>query len=550
MALHTKYRPKSFREFVGQETVVRTLREMLKQPKEMNHSLLFHGKSGCGKTTTARLVAKELGVDELFGLIEINGADNTGIDDARLLIDDANLMPFRGDKKVYIIDEGHRVSPPAMDCLLKTLEEPPSNVYFMLCTTQPDQLPVTIRNRCTQFEFGLLDNKDIADLLGRVSSAEGISITNKQLQWILRKAEGVPRIALVWLDAIKGMSPKQFEKYRLSDRIELFPDALDFFVTTFEEFKARPLPKRKMLMNPWLHEASLTLLAGPPGKGKTWLAMEIAAALAEGRDAMNGLWKVKKPVPTLYLDGEMYWDDIKERGKFLGWNKVNIFSKTEFEYRGVNIPINLCDKKRIRKPLTDFILARDYKLIVIDNLTSLVFGVDHSRDTHWSAVNQWLLNLRANNIAVILVHHTRKDGEDQIGTSTRINQLDYYFLLRPQETEEEIPRFRLEVRKQRRRGIEIRNKLFSCDDGKWTVSGVVPAEDRQKQAEQKLREVAKLMGKGMEGKAIAKSMGYSPGRISQMKGELLDRVLLKQTGKNKVVLTEEGQEWVNLSASQ
>ncbi len=150
-ALYRKYRPEAFSEIIGQEHIVTALSGALKEEK-ISHAYIFFGGRGTGKTTTARIVAKALGTDP-SDLYEIDAASNRGIDNIRELRENVGTLPFNSKYKVYIIDEVHMLTKEAFNALLKTLEEPPSHVVFILCTTELEKVPETIISRCQEFTF-------------------------------------------------------------------------------------------------------------------------------------------------------------------------------------------------------------------------------------------------------------------------------------------------------------------------------------------------------------------------------------------------------------
>jgi hypothetical protein len=266
--------------------------------------------------------------------------------------------------------------------------------------------------------------------------------------------------------------------------------------------------------------------------------MEISAAVANGRDAMDGLWSVEKPAPVLYLDGEMHWADIKERGRMLKLGEVKILSKTVLEYHDA-VNMNLAEEK-IRSQLKRKILEQGIKLVVIDNIFSLVLGLETNQDKDWSPINQWLLSLRSNGVSVILIHHTGKGG-DQLGTSSRVFNLNFYLLLKPEASEDESVAFQIKVAKQRKRGIEIAGKRFHCIDGEWTVTELSSRE----LAENKRQEIATLLVQGAKQKEVAEQLEMSEARVSQIKRELIKEGMLEQEDK-KINYTDEGKSWAEV----
>lgn len=216
ISLYRRYRPQKFSDMVGQSAAVNVLRESLKEG-HLGHAYLFSGPRGCGKTSAARLVAKGLncqnpGADgepcgeceacgaiaqgEHLDVIEIDGASNRGINEIRDLKSHVNLKPLSAPYKVYIIDEVHMLTEAAFNALLKTLEEPPANVVFLLATTEPHKVPVTIRSRCQHIPFHRISMADMVNRVSYVCETENISADMEAIWEISRQADGALRDAL------------------------------------------------------------------------------------------------------------------------------------------------------------------------------------------------------------------------------------------------------------------------------------------------------------------------------------------------------------------
>src|SRR5271154_1354235 len=220
-ALARKWRPRSFAEMTGQEHVLRALTNALSSGR-VHHAFLFAGTRGVGKTTVARILAKCLNCDcgvsatpcgecascreidagRSVDLIEVDAASRTRVDDTRELLDNVQYAPTRSRYKIYLIDEVHMLSAHSFNALLKTLEEPPPHVKFLLATTDPQKLPVTVLSRCLQFSLKRLPAALIAERLKFIAAAEGLVSEPAALALLARAADGSMRDGLSLLDQL------------------------------------------------------------------------------------------------------------------------------------------------------------------------------------------------------------------------------------------------------------------------------------------------------------------------------------------------------------
>ena len=218
-ALYRSYRPTTFKEVIGQKHVIQTLKNAIIE-KRTSHAYVFSGLRGIGKTTIARILAKAVNcVNPIDGepcndcenckainensttdIVELDAASNNGVDEIRSLLEKVNFLPSFLTKKVYIIDEVHMLSTAAFNALLKTLEEPPAYVMFILATTEPHKIPMTILSRCQRFDFKQLTMTELTEELTYICEKEGITISNDALNGIAEAAEGGMRDALSILD--------------------------------------------------------------------------------------------------------------------------------------------------------------------------------------------------------------------------------------------------------------------------------------------------------------------------------------------------------------
>jgi len=236
--LARKWRPRSFATLVGQEHVVRALTHALDQQR-LHHAYLFTGTRGVGKTTIARIMAKalncetgitstpcgacsscqEIDAGRFIDLIEVDAATNTKVDEMRQLLDNATYAPTRGRFKVYVIDEVHMLSTSAFNAMLKTLEEPPEHIKFILATTDPQKIPVTVLSRCLQFNLKQMPQGAIVEHLSRILEAEQVPFEPAALRHIAKGAAGSMRDALSLLDQAIAHGAGRIEEAGVRDML-------------------------------------------------------------------------------------------------------------------------------------------------------------------------------------------------------------------------------------------------------------------------------------------------------------------------------------------
>lgn len=224
LALYRKYRPNSFDDVYGQEEIVTVIKNAIINNK-ISHAYLFSGPRGTGKTTIAKIIARLVNCENLDSngnpcgkcyncinfmnsndIVEIDAASNNGVDEIREIRDNVNLVPSNAKYKVYIVDEVHMLTNQAFNALLKTLEEPPSHVIFILATTEPHKIPLTIASRCQKFRFTKIDDNKVVDRLKEISEEENISCDDDAYFEIARLSDGCMRDAINLLDQLASYS--------------------------------------------------------------------------------------------------------------------------------------------------------------------------------------------------------------------------------------------------------------------------------------------------------------------------------------------------------
>jgi DNA polymerase III subunit gamma/tau len=208
MSAPITHRPKDFDTFIGNQETVEQLQSIFKgKRKDIPNAFLFCGPSGCGKTTLARITAKYLECSD-FDFKEFDIADNRGIDTAREIKQTAFLKPMQGKTKIYLLDECHQATKDFQNAILKLIEEPPTGVYFILCSTEPEKLIPTIRTRCSIFTVTALSSKRIKKILSNVAKIEEVVLSEEVSDMIAKSSNGSGRNALLLYDQVKGVDPE------------------------------------------------------------------------------------------------------------------------------------------------------------------------------------------------------------------------------------------------------------------------------------------------------------------------------------------------------
>lgn len=237
-ALYRKFRPITFSELVGQEHITRTLRNQIMADR-VGHAYLFNGGRGTGKTSSAKILARAINClnpkdgepcneceickgalnGSLTDIVEMDAASNNSVEDIRSIREEVNFLPTKAKYRVYIIDEVHMLSPGAFNALLKTLEEPPEHVKFILATTEPQKLPATILSRCQRFDFKRISNEDIIKRLEIVCKESNIEISEGALKIIAVLAEGAMRDALSILERCVQDGENKIDEDKIKDLV-------------------------------------------------------------------------------------------------------------------------------------------------------------------------------------------------------------------------------------------------------------------------------------------------------------------------------------------
>ena len=344
------------------------------------------------------------------------------------------------------------------------------------------------------------------------------------------------------------------EKYRkpaLSKAKHTLEDALTKpelkLVLPFNEFVELPKPKRRFLIYPWLMEQDTVLIVGAPGIGKSFFGLEVARTASQADWGMGGLWDANDSwVNTLYIDGELPQDELSERAKALGvGGNCTLISKMRLG--AADIPFNLANEND-RRDLTKAIMKGNgiipFELVILDNLFSLLEGVDLKDDVAWGAINSWLMRLRAKNVTVLMEHHPTKKG-DQFGSIVKTFNITTSLLLKKAQVEgKDNAKFSIIVDKGRNMGLGLAGRTYELLNNEWIVEEYTSKELKKQDEEELLAKVAAALVAGKSQSDIGNQIKIDKSTVSRRKDKLVSHgYIISKDGVYSY--TSKGEEWIS-----
>ena len=436
-ALYRKFRPLTFSEMVGQEHITRTLRNQI-MANRVGHAYLFNGGRGTGKTSAAKILARAINClnpkdgepcneceickgaisGSLTDIVEMDAASNNSVEDIRSIREEVNFLPTKAKYRVYIIDEVHMLSTGAFNALLKTLEEPPEHVKFILATTEPQKLPATILSRCQRFDFKKISNGDIIKRLEIVCKESNIEITKEALQIVATLSEGAMRDALSILERCIQDGENQIDEDKIKDLVGI----------------------PKMV---YVHDIVEAIIRYDVDKA----LVTVNEVLEDGKDISNLLWEIIKYVKDILLYKatnhlELYSEEEKVKVKEISEtvekerliNLVYAFSELENEMKfstqkniifqaGI---IKLCSKLTINSVGNSDLEQRVDK---IENyLRSHSANVNNYRPQPVTTEVKMAYNTPTNNTQTVKNNEKKtSSGQKKMETSTYSNKVEEYW---------------------------------------------------------------------------------------------------------------------------
>lgn len=600
MSFTNKYRPTSLKGIVGNQKIVKAITALFKLP-DPPHAFLFTGKPGSGKTTFGRILSTDICLkagpndpNAFVNFSEINTADRRGIEVVRSV---ENRLQYRGlfeQPRIYFFDEAGCLTPEAQNVLLKTIEDAPEDVFFIFATSEPDKLLEPLKDRCAQYHLEPLTEEETVDLLTRVVTEEEGDVNEDTMREIAKRSGGHPRKAIFMLEEVFGLpADEQKDSLRkVATKVTIpseknpvttenavpqkpithkgsnalptppfyhttaskqFLKAIESIACTSTDLQGRKIIPPKSLMKPFLTAGALIMIFSEAGVGKTWFTQLVALVLTRNdcKGCILGSFEVEEQCGVMIIDGELSQHQIQGRisalaGPMGDENKVFplviVTSEEMVEKHGKTI--NLADESW-RNAIYAYLEKNPAnKLLILDNLASLILGSNENSKESWDPINQWLLTLRRLGVAVIILHHANKSGGYR-GHSGKIDNLDTVISLKKMDAADELC-FQVEYVKARTakpgdaRGFVLKAAKHpdNPDWLTWEHHSDTIAEEIDDDKDDQI--MIAVMSKKMTQREIAKLFNVSQPKVSNIKRQAVERGFLTEKGE----LTAAGEEFL------